>query len=94
MDIYRALDNLSIGIRQYEVFPASRLNAKALKILEQRRKIAKVTTPPLEIVLPDYNELVGVTFEQLFDREDCAALQQAALKTLQPEPICRGCSRR
>jgi hypothetical protein len=97
MDLYRALDRLGIGVKRYEVFPASRLSQRNAAILLQRGKIARVITPPLGIVLPDRAAELrarGIdSFEMLFDLES-DPLQDEALAILQPEPICKSCSRR
>jgi hypothetical protein len=97
MDLYRALDRLSIGVERYGVFPASRLSQHNAAILLQKGKIARVITPPLHVVLPARAEELkarGIdSFETLFDLES-DPLQDEALATLQPEPICRSCSRR
>jgi len=48
--LYRALDNLNIGVRRYEVFNSVRLKEKARILLESREVIAPVNSPPLEIL--------------------------------------------
>jgi len=88
MELYRALDRLSIGVKHYEVFPAARLRPDAARILLQKRKIVEVQTPPLAIVLPEHAaqwQALGITeFSELFELDGYAELKAAALDVLQP----------
>lgn len=52
MVLYRAMDNLSIGVRRNEVFDSARLSDGARQILETRGKIAPVALPSVAEVWP------------------------------------------
>jgi len=45
--LYRALDNLSNGVRRWQVFNAARMKENIRAILEARGAIAPVSAPPL-----------------------------------------------
>lgn len=60
--LYRALDNLSIGVRRFEVFDARRLSEKTLALLEQRGFIAPVKALPLAVI-PEWEERLDVLDE-------------------------------
>jgi len=53
MTLYRALENLSIGIVRGEFFDSSRISDKARVILEGRGRIAPVNYPAISEVWPD-----------------------------------------
>lgn len=51
--LYRALENLSIGVPRGEFFDGERLSAKARTVLEGRGRISPVNYPPVAEVWPD-----------------------------------------
>jgi len=48
--LLRALENLNIGIKRGDLFPASRLKPKIRDILIVRGKVAPVNAPPIAVL--------------------------------------------
>jgi hypothetical protein len=100
MRVFRALARLTIGVQRYEAFLENRLKPQNVDILIRRERIVQVKTPPLMVMLPEYEELfceLGIaTFEELFDCElaDVSDIKAEALALFQPENgICKNCRR-
>lgn len=96
MDLYRAMDKLSIGIAQYEAFPASRLKARNLRILAGKGAVAKIETPPIMAVWHERAERLREheidSFEALFDAEGFLDWKREALCLLTPSSVgCKHC---
>lgn len=64
MVLYRALDNLSIGVVRGAFFDSARLNDKARTVLEGRGRIVPVSYPAISEVWP---ERVGALFAAGFN---------------------------
>lgn len=92
--LYRALDNLSIGVRRYEVFNVNRLKEATRARLEQRGFITPVVAPPLYCV-EGWQERAEILFETgietLADVVLCsgvpAGVEPAAWATWQAEAV-------
>ena len=84
---YRALTALSIGVKQFGIFPESRLKPEAATILEAKGFITPVVGPPIS-ALPswarrlDTLNAAGVeTLTDLLDVRSVPGIDPATLKT-------------
>ena len=84
--LYRALDNLSIGVKRGELFKHTRLSERARIILTDRGIIAPVNAPPVAAIegweerAAELEAAGVVTIDQLIEASSIDGIEQSLLE--------------
>ena len=85
--LYRALKNLSIGVRVGQVFPASRIRPDVAEVLLAKRTIAEVQAPPIIILCGWEQRDAELARYGIFDLAQLVEADPDALDGLDPDEV-------